>query len=304
MKNKILLFLKGILMGICDLIPGVSGGTIAFITGIYERLINAVKNFNFKLIEDIVVYNKKELKKDIKKLDLGFLFVLFLGIGFAIFAGSRIIKFLLDNYFEYTFSFFMGLILASCLIIFQNIKNHKRKNILFGVFGLIIGISFAFLIPMNITPNLYYVFLGGFIAISAMFLPGISGAFILLILGLYEFMLDILHDILNNLTYFGVFVFGAILGAVFISRLVSFLFRKDKCKTLYFLLGLVIGALSVPLKKIFEFSYLDISNISFMISFLVLGVLCVIFLMWYKEVYEKKLQKIEKVVEEELEDVV
>lgn len=296
MKNKILLFLKGILMGICDLIPGVSGGTIAFITGIYARLINAVKSFNFKLIKDFVTGNKRELKKDIKRLDLGFLIVLFLGIIIAILIGSRIIKFLLDRYFVYTLSFFIGLILASCVLIFQDIKNRKGKNILFGVFGLIIGISLAFLIPMNIAPNLYYVFIGGFIAISAMFLPGISGAFILLIMGLYEFMLNILHNIKSNLNYFVVFIFGAILGAFVISRIISFLFKKNKCKTLYFLLGLVIGALGVPLKKIFEIAYLDISNVFFMISFVILGILSVVVVMWYKETYEKKLQKIEKTI--------
>ena len=312
MKNKILLFLKGGLMGICDLIPGISGGTIAFITGIYTRLINAVKGFSLKLIWDIFMYriDKKEkrlnnLKQDIKKLDLGFLFVLFLGIGLAILVGSRIIKYLLTNYIVYTLSFFIGLILVSSIIIFGEIQKKKdRKNLLFGILGLIFGICFVFLIPVNINPSLFYVFFGGFLAVSAMFLPGISGAFILLIMGLYEFILNVLHDIPGNISYFLVFILGAVFGAFSISRLVSFLFKKDKCKTLYFLLGLVIGALGVPLKRIFNNMSFKLVEISFMIVFLFLGMLIVVLMMWYKEVYEKKLQKIEDVVEDVVDKVV
>ena len=294
MKNKILLFLKGILMGICDIIPGISGGTIAFITGIYSRLINAVKAFSLKLIYDIFTFNKKELKQDIKKLDLGFLIILFLGIGFAVFAGSRVIKFLLTNYFAYTLSFFIGLILASSKIIFDNIKSHKMKNILFGIVGLIIGVSIGFLVPQDITPTLFYIFVGGFVAISAMFLPGISGAFILLIMGLYEFIINALHDISNNLNYLIVFGLGVILGAFSISRIISFLFKKDKCKTLYFLLGLVIGTMSIPLNKIFSGANFNILNSSVMIFFFLLSIFIVLIVSKYQKVYERKLQQIEE----------
>jgi len=295
MKNKILLFLKGMLMGICDLIPGISGGTIAFITGIYARLIDAVKGFSLKLFYDIFTFNKKGLRKDVKKLDLGFLIILFLGIGASILIGSRIIKYLLSNYFAYTLSFFIGLILASSKIIFDDIENHKGKNILFGFFGFIIGISLVFLVPMNVNPSMFYVFLGGFLAISAMFLPGISGAFILLIMGLYEFMIDVLHDVLNNLVYLVLFVIGMMFGAFSISRIISFLFKKNKCKTLYLLLGLVIGALSVPLKKIFENEGLQISNIFVMLFLVLLGIFLVFLGVKYKKIYERKLQTIEDI---------
>ena len=117
MKNKILLFLKGILMGICDLVPGISGGTIAFITGIYDRLINAVKGFSLQLVWDIVSFNLKGIKKDFRKLDLGFLIILFLGILTSLLLGSRVIEFLLENYTAYTLTFFIGLIIASSKII-------------------------------------------------------------------------------------------------------------------------------------------------------------------------------------------
>lgn len=257
MKEKGIIYLKGVLMGICDMIPGVSGGTIAFITGIYTRLINAIKSFSPELIANFFNYlfkrgknNLQDLKNDIKKLDLIFLIPLALGIGTAVILGSRIISFLLNNYFAYTMAFFIGLILASSRIIYKNIRNHHLNNILFGIVGLLIGISLSSLIPTQVDPTLLYVFIGGFLAISAMFLPGISGAFLLLILGIYEFMLGVIKNITANISYFLVFMVGAILGAFSISRIISFLFKKDRCKTLYVLLGLVIGSLSIPIKRI------------------------------------------------------
>lgn len=272
MKDKFLLFLKGFLMGICDLIPGISGGTIAFITGIYEKLIGSVKT----IPELIYGFLKgKKSKKNIKKIDFVFLLILFAGIGTALLTGSRIIKFLLDNYFSYTIAFFIGLVLASSKIIFDNIKNHNLKNILFCIFGLIFGILSSILIPLNINPSLYYVFFGGFLAISAMFLPGISGAFVLLILGLYEFMIDVLHNIKSNINYFSVFVVGALLGMLAISRVIDFLFKKDRCKTLYFLLGLVLGSLSNPIKKILS-ANLQLLDVSIIIFFIILGVFLVV----------------------------
>ena len=257
MKDKLSLFLKGMLMGICDIIPGISGGTIAFITGIYTRLISAVKALSPKLIGDsfICLFKRdmksfNELKKDIKEVDIVFLIVLGAGIGIAFLLMSRIVKYLLESQFNYTISFFIGLILASSKVIFDNIRNHKMKNISVGIIGLAIGILLTFLIPVNITPNLGYILMAGFFAISAMFLPGISGAFILLIMGVYEFLLEVLHNLIENLSYFIAFIIGAVLGAFSISRLVDFLFKKDKCKTLYFLLGLVIGCLSIPVRNI------------------------------------------------------
>jgi len=250
--RKIGIFLRGILMGICDIIPGISGGTIAFITGIYARLINAVKAISPKIIIDLFK-DKKEFEKDIKKIDIGFLLILVLGIGTSIMLGSRIIKFLLDNYFAYTLAFFIGLIIASSKIIYKEIDNKKTKNKIFGILGILGGVLLSFLIPLEIlNPNLSYLFFGGFFAISAMFLPGISGAFILLIMGLYDFIINALHHPLNYLDYIGIFVVGAAIGAFIISRVISFLFKKDKSKTLYFLLGLVIGGLSTPVRRILQ----------------------------------------------------
>jgi putative membrane protein len=272
--NKILLFLKGFLMGICDIIPGISGGTIAFITGIYEKLISSVKGFSPKFFKDLFTFKKKELKKDLKTIDFPFLITLLFGILVAIVAGSRAIKYLLENYNAFTISFFVGLILASSKIIFDNIKNHKMKNIFFGIIGLAFGISFAFLIPVEINPGFFYIFLGGFFGISAMFLPGISGAFILLIMGIYGFIIDVLHSPLESADIILVFLGGVVLGVFVISRVVSFLFEKDKCKTLYFLLGLVIGSLSIPVSRVFE-QNLSSFEISLSLFFVFVGGLSV-----------------------------
>ncbi|MBR9698914.1 DUF368 domain-containing protein [Candidatus Woesearchaeota archaeon] len=267
---SILLFLKGMLMGVCDLIPGISGGTIAFITGIYERLIAAVKSFSPQLVKDIFSYlgkrDKKSssaLKQSVKRLDLVFLVTLLAGIGTSLFLGAHLISILLEDYYVFTISFFIGLILASSKIIFDHIENHKPATISFGIMGLLFGLLLAVLIPATVEPSLFYIFISGFLAISAMFLPGISGAFILLILGAYEFMLGVLKDIPNNVPYFLSFALGAALGAFTISRIISYFFSKDKSKTLYVLLGLVIGALGIPLRNIIALAQWDILMVIF-----------------------------------------
>jgi putative membrane protein len=234
------LFLKGMLMGICDSIPGISGGTIAFITGIYEKLILSINQ-----IFDLRDF--KNFSKNIKKIDFPFLIILGLGIFSAILLGSRLIAYLLDNYYAYTIAFFIGLIIASSKLIYEKIK---KFDYLYGITGLIIGALFAALIPMNVNVTMPYVFLGGFVAISAMFLPGISGAFILLIMGLYEYIINALHNI--EITTLLTFMLGAFFGALIISRVITYLFNKYKSSTLSFLLGLVIGSIAVPIRNIAE----------------------------------------------------
>ena len=152
----------------------------------------------------------------------------------------------------------------------------------------------GFLVPVTITPTLLYVFIGGFLGISALFLPGISGAFILLILGLYEFMINVLHNVSGNLSYLFVFGLGAILGAVVISRLISYLFKKDKCKTLYFLLGLVVGAVNIPIQRIYKTTAFSFSNSLVMLLFFLLSIFIVLIVANYKKKYTKKLQELEK----------
>ena len=146
-------------MGICDLIPGISGGTIAFITGIYDKLIYSISSISIQMFLDAIKYiknknpeNEKKIREDFKKVDLYFLLTLGLGIGTAILLGSKIIKFLMQNYFTYTIAFFSGLIIASSKIIYHGIQNHKTKNIFFCLIGFLIGASFVLLI--NITERI------------------------------------------------------------------------------------------------------------------------------------------------------
>ncbi len=261
MSNRISIFLKGMLMGVCDLIPGISGGTIAFITGIYERLIDAVANITPKNYYELV-FNSKKRKKLFKKLDVLFLVLLFGGIFSAIILGSKVISFLIDNYYSYVFAFFTGLILASSLFISKQIKVKNNLNKLVGSFGFICGVILLFLSPQEIiSPSFFTTLVSGFLAIFALFLPGISGSFILVILGMYEYVVNLVKnfDLVNLLP----FAIGTGLGVIIISRFVKFLFDFDKCKTLYFLLGLVLGTLSIPIRNI----YLSIEIFSFGLGF-------------------------------------
>ncbi len=285
-KENVFVFLKGFLMGVCDVIPGISGGTIAFITGIYLRLITAIKNITPKnvwlLLKSLSSYNG--FKKKAKEMDLYFLSVLFLGIFSAIFLVSKLIGFLLEIYEAYTLTFFVGLIFASSKIIFENIESHKTKDIMFGIIGFVIGISMIFLVPSEIgVPSFFYVVFGGFLAISALFLPGISGSFILLILGLYEFILSALHNIKEDYVYLVMFGIGAVLGAVFISRLITWLYSVNKSRTLYVLLGIVVGSLLVPMKRIsLTFDFTPVGAL-ILLGLFFLGVVLVVIVNMFSE---------------------
>lgn len=281
-KVDISVFLKGFLMGICDIIPGISGGTIAFITGIYIRLISGIKNLTISnLLELLSLIYKQDFvkfKKKFVELDIIFLIVLFLGIFTAIFSVSSLVKFLLEIYPAFTLTFFLGLILASSKLIFNEIENHKKQDILFAVIGFFIGFLMVFLSPKEIlTPSLLYVLFGGFMAVSALFLPGISGSFILLVMGLYEFILNTIHNIQDEWKYLLFFSIGTILGAFFISRIITFCYSKDKSKTLYLLFGLVLGSLFVLVDKIYvNVAVFDFLTIDFLAIFLLFGVLVVV----------------------------
>jgi putative membrane protein len=255
-------------MGVCDLIPGISGGTIAFITGIYERLIEAVSNITFKNYYNLF-FNSSKRKKLFEKLDIIFLLSLFSGIFFAIIIGSKFISYFIENYYVYVFSFFTGLILASGLFISKQIDVKNNLNKSFGVLGFFLGIILLLFSPQEInSPSFLITLISGFFAIFALFLPGISGSFILVIFGMYEYIINLVKsfDLVGLIPFF----IGAGLGVVIISRVVKFLFKFDKSKTLFFLLGLVLGTLSIPIRNI----YLSIETFSFglIFNFIVLAV--------------------------------
>lgn len=269
-------------MGIADLVPGISGGTIAFITGIYERLIKAIKGFSYanaKLAFKVIFSKERDkISKIVEIFDLGFLFLLFFGVFSAIFLGANIISYLLDNYFIYVISLFVGLILASSFLIYREIKIHSLLNFAIGLVGLVFGLSLLLFSPISvIEPSFFYILFGGFIAIAALFLPGISGSFILLILGLYEFMINVIKSPFENLSILFTFGLGAIFGAFFISRFISFIFEKDKCKTLYFLVGLVIGSLTIPIYRVLDtVGVLDLAVAINLTIMVVIGIILVL----------------------------
>lgn len=258
-------------MGFSDIIPGVSGGTIALITGIYPRLIKAINNF-FSLIILFIDFLKglisfSSFKRSFKNQDWSFLGFLLAGILLAIISGSWLILFLLNNFLAYTLSFFIGLILFSAIIIFRKVLVHSLTSSFLGFLGLLFGLSLAFAIPVSFPHSWFFLLLAGFLAVSALFLPGISGSFILLIIGLYSFMIEALHSLIVSRIL--PFLIGAILGVFFISRLVAFLLRRFENSTLTFLTGLVLGALAIPLKKLIP--VLTPNNTLWSILFFILG---------------------------------
>lgn len=260
MKSLLQIYFKGILMGISDLIPGISGGTIAFITGIYQRLILVLSQLSLKQFIDIFkefTKPKTSLKKKsqgffkkIKDLDFDFLGILFLGILTAIFLGATGISYVFENYTQYTLAFFIGLILSSAYIIFESISKKKHHYFII-LFGAIIGASLIFLPQQNNeTISLFWIFLGGFIASSAMILPGISGSFILLVLGIYPFVLSFLSSPFSYITELLLLVLGVIMGILFLSKLIHIALERYKEKVLSLLIGLILGGLLLPLRDI------------------------------------------------------
>ncbi len=226
-------------MGAADVVPGVSGGTIAFITGIYEELLNSIKSVNYKAVR---ILFKDGIKAFWKTINGNFLTALLLGVAISILSLARAILFLLENYPIHLWSFFFGLILASALIIAMDIKKWTA-GVVIGVF---IGTSIAYAItvvsPAETTTSNWFIFLTGMIAICAMILPGISGSFILLLMGKYEFILASLKDL--NITVIAIFSAGCITGLLGFSHLLSWMFTKYRDLTIAVLAGFMIGSLN------------------------------------------------------------
>ena len=240
LKDYIIVSLKGMAMGAADVVPGVSGGTIAFISGIYEELLNSISSFKFSLIN---VLNNEGIKVVWKKINGSFLLALFIGICFSVLSLAKLIENLLENHPILIWSFFFGLVLASIIYIAKQIKLWNIKCYLYLIFGLIFAYYITTLNPVisqNSSP--WFLFLAGMIAICAMILPGISGSFILVLLGAYKPILNAI----NTKDFFSVVIFmaGAILGLLTFSRVLKWLFSKYKNYTLALLIGFIAGSLN------------------------------------------------------------
>ena len=232
-------------MGSADIIPGVSGGTIALITGIYEHLIHAISKIRFRCLKPLLKGNLKEFKVKFKEdFDYKFFIPLLLGIGIAMLCLSKLITYCMDVYTAITFAFFLGLILASTYVLYKQIAKIKLSHILFTIVGLIVAYIFVSLNPIATNHSLPVIFISGLIAICAMILPGISGSFLLLLLGQYEFMLNALHSL--QIKEIIVFIIGAVIGILGFSKLLNYLLKHYKEVTMAFLIGVMLGTLKIP----------------------------------------------------------
>ena len=249
LKEIILIFLKGLFMGSADIVPGVSGGTIALITGIYERLISAISSIRFSFLKPLLKGNFTDFKeKLIEEIDFELFIPLILGIGIAFISLAKVISYLLDTHTAYTFSFFLGLILASAYILYTKLENFNIKLIIISVIGIILSYIFVGLNPIATNHSLVVIFISGLIAICAMILPGISGSFLLLLLGQYQYMLNALNS--RNLIEIFVFGIGAVIGILGFSKLLNYLLERYESATMAFLIGIMVGTLRLPVMKI------------------------------------------------------
>lgn len=244
-KKYITIGLKGIGMGAADIIPGVSGGTIAFITGIYDEFVGALNNFDNTAVKLFFTGKFKEFWKHING---NFLLSLFCGILISVFSLANLMRYLLHNFPIQTWAFFFGLIVASSIFILKDIKNWKWNDILVLALGIVIGVVICTLSPTTTPDGLWFIFLCGALAICAMILPGISGSFILLLLGKYEFIMDTIAGLTNgnfgqSALTLAVFAIGAVLGLLSFSKFLHWLLSRYHRQTLLALAGFIIGSL-------------------------------------------------------------
>lgn len=231
------LFFTGIAMGTADVIPGVSGGTMAFILGIYEDLLNAIKSFNLDAARLALQFKFKEV---LQHIPWRFLAVLLSGIGLAFFTLAHVVDWMLENQPVFLFAFFFGLILASIIAV-AAVVQWSTRTLLALVAGTVVAYLIVGLVPMDMPHDPITLFLSGAVAIMAMILPGISGSFILLILGQYEFMIEAVKsfDILPILLLGS----GCAVGIIGFSRVLSWLLRHYHQATVAALVGFMIGSL-------------------------------------------------------------
>ena len=250
-------------MGAADVVPGVSGGTIAFISGIYQELIDSINGINLSLLKTL---KKEGIKATWKQANASFLIALIIGIGISIITFSKIITHLLETQPIMVWSFFFGLIIASVLLIWKQITSLKPVSILALIFGIILAYFITIIKPVSSPESYSYLFLSGFIAIIAMILPGISGAFILLLMGSYETVIGTINQFREGLTQMntelistslmklGAFAIGAIIGLKTFSKILHWMFDHHKNTTLAMLIGFMIGSLNKvwPWKEVLE----------------------------------------------------
>jgi putative membrane protein len=279
--DYIKLFFKGVFMGIADAIPGVSGGTIALLLGIYEELISTISGLNFSLVTKL---KNNGFKSFWESLNGNFLITLVLGIGISLILFVKISANLLTSHPLYVWSFFLGLILATVYVIYKLIESWNLINII----STLLMIAFSIILTsdsldISDDTNLFYILICGIIASSAMILPGISGSLILVILGVYKILVEALDNL--DIRIITSFIVGAIIGVISFSKILKWLFRNYKSLAYSIMLGLVIGSIEKiwPWNKSFS---AELSNLDLFvsISLVILGFIIVFLLEKRKKV--------------------
>ena len=238
-KDYAMLVLKGMSMGAADVVPGVSGGTIAFIVGIYDELINSIKSINLHAGRLLC---KGRLREFWKTINGNFLFFLLLGIGISVFSLAKLITYLLETEPVLVWSFFFGLVLASTWFVSKDIKEWNWKTVSGFLVGAVVAFYITVATPTETPTNLLFIFFCGVIAICAMILPGISGSFILVLLGKYFYIMEAVKTL--DLVVLGVFAVGCFLGITSFSHVLSYALRRFRNVTLAVLSGFMLGSLN------------------------------------------------------------
>lgn len=248
----LILYLKGMLMGAADLVPGVSGGTIALITGIYKELLESINSIS---LSNLKLWKQQGLKSVWGKINGPFLIAVFGGILSSILLLSRLLEWLIENHPLVLWSFFFGLLIASIIYLFRAELSFSMLNVLYVCFGAVISFLVTQLNGGANQSSLWYLFLSGFIGISAMILPGLSGAYILVVMGVYQTVLSnvrIAQDLIfnfdqtqfiNTASILGVFILGILVGIKVFAKFLNWLLNHYPQRSIAVLVGLMIGAL-------------------------------------------------------------
>ena len=274
-SDYITLFFKGIFMGIADAMPGISGGTIALLLGIYEELIESISELKISLFSKLI---NKGFNSFWEKLNGNFLLVLVSGIGISLISFVKISASFLESFPLFIWSFFLGLIFATVYVIYKLINQWHNLNFFFLIISIIFSIFLSSFSAYDTDEiSLLYILFSGIIASSAMILPGISGSLILVILGVYAYLIKALDNL--ELIVIFTFISGAIIGLLGFSKILKYLFNNHRDATYTIMLGLVIGSIEKvwPWNKSFS-AELSNLNLFLSISLVILGFVIVILL--------------------------
>ena len=262
-KEKLIIVLKGVALGVANKVPGISGGLVAFVLGFYEEFIDSLQKFN---VEGLKLIKKGEFKIFYRHINGQFLGLLLFGMIVSYFSVSRILDYLLNHYEIYVWSLFFGLIIGSLLFIYRRVESLKLETFFWTLLGFIFGLSLSLITPAGQNENLFFVFICGIVSVVGMTLPGFSGSFILMLMGNYVLLLvdsvNALYITLSNL-FLGkfeiltdpylckmlkillVFSFGSLVGLILFSNILKFVLKKYKNKTLSTIMGFIAGSLAV-----------------------------------------------------------